>query len=120
MSRVLPSFRRPMASLPLSTPRTAAVPAVLFCAAALLSPLPLRAEEAPAAQSGEVEVSSLISPVDACNRAQAQRPAGAVVTTMHYERLGEPAERSFSCRVRWSTARDAVPTGRPILFGPSL
>jgi hypothetical protein len=109
-----------MASLLLSTARTAALPAALLCAAALISPLPLRAEQAPAPQSGEVEVSSLISPVDACNRAQGQRPAGAVVTTMHYERLGEPAERSFRCRVRWSTAKDAVPTGRPILFGPTL
>jgi hypothetical protein len=87
---------------------------------ALISPLPLRAEDAPAPQSGTLEVSSPISPVDACNRAQGQRPAGAVVTTMHYESLGQQAERSFRCLVRWSTAKDAVPTGRPILFGPTL
>lgn len=109
-----------MASQPLSTARTAVLPAALLCAAALLSPQSLRAQEAAAPLSGEVEVSSLISPVDACNRAQGQRPAGAVVTTMHYERLGQPGERSFRCRVRWSTASDAAPTYRPILFGPSL
>jgi hypothetical protein len=102
--------------------------------------LPLRADEAPAGagapapateaapadalapepQTGEVELSSRISPVDACNRAQGLRPAGATVTAMHYERLGEAGERVFTCRVLWSTAADARPTGRPILFGPTL
>ncbi|TVS03538.1 MAG: hypothetical protein EA413_10315 [Cyanobium sp. PLM2.Bin73] len=94
--------------------------------------LPLEAAEAPAepspsaaasevvleSVSGQVELSSRISPVDACSRAQGQRPAGAVVTDMGYERLSEPGEpRLFHCRVSWSTAADAQPTRRPILFG---
>jgi hypothetical protein len=68
--------------------------------------------------SGVLELSSPISPVDACNRAQVQRPAGATVTDMAYARGGEPGQRVFSCRVSWSMASDARPTGRPILFGP--
>ena len=68
--------------------------------------------------SGVVELSSRISPVDACNRAQVQRPAGATVTDMAYERAGQPGERVFTCRISWSMASDASPTGRPILFGP--
>jgi hypothetical protein len=118
----------------------------LVCCSAL--GLPLRAEEedpavpAPASledpgpaaaagsaappASGEVAFSSRISPVDACNRAQGLRPAGSTVTSMHYERpapggeSASDAERVFSCRVLWSTDPEARPTGRPILFGPTL
>lgn len=104
--------------------------AALLCAVAM--GLPLKAAEAPAEPSasaaasdvvqapvsGQVDLSSRISPVDACSRAQGQRPAGAVVTDMGYERLVEPGEpRLFLCRVSWSTAADAQPTRRPILFG---
>ena len=86
--------------------------------------LPLQAADPPAESpgpaplAGVVELSSRISPLDACSRAQGQRPAGAVVTDMGYERLVEPGEpRLFHCRVSWSTAADAQPTRRPILFG---
>ncbi|MEX1322889.1 MAG: hypothetical protein AB1Z21_01695 [Synechococcaceae cyanobacterium] len=77
-------------------------------------------EVAPAPQSGVEELDSRVSPVDACNRAQGLRPAGATVTAMHYQRLGQADERVFRCRVSWSTARDAQTTRRPILFGPTL
>jgi hypothetical protein len=76
-------------------------------------------EVAPRPMSGEEEVISRISPVDACNRAQGLRPPGAIVTGMHYERRQEADAWVFSCRVSWSTAEDARPTGRPILFGPT-
>lgn len=73
-----------------------------------------------AAGHGVEELSSRISPVDACNRAQGQRPAGAVVTDMHVARHAQPGEPlQFNCRISWSTAADAEPTRRPILFGPT-
>lgn len=78
------------------------------------------AAASPQARQGTEELTSVISEVDACNRAQQQRPEGAVVTDMHYWRVGAPGERAITCRVRWSTAADAQPTRRPILFGPSL
>lgn len=104
---------------PMPSPFPLAHVAALLCAAAV--GLPLQAAETPAEapMRGVVELSSPISPVDACNRAQGQRPGAAVVTAMHYERLGEPGERLFNCRVSWSTAEDAQPTRRPILFGPT-
>ncbi len=97
---------------------------LLGCSAALCVGSPaVRAQEEPAAPKpsrGVEEVSSVISEVDACNRAQKQRPEGAVVTNMTYWRSGKPGEGVITCMVTWSTATDARPTGRPILFGPSL
>jgi hypothetical protein len=105
-------------------PATVVGVAAVLVGWSVLMPRSLQAAEnpelAPMAVTGVVELSSRISPVDACNRAQGQRPAGAVVTDMEYERLGEPGEpRLFNCRISWSTAEDAQPTRRPILFGPT-
>ncbi len=92
----------------------------------LLAAMPSAAQDsAPAAgvqarpSAGSVEVTSLISEVDACNRAQSERPQGATVTAMHYWRSGEEGKRSVTCRVSWSTSSDARRTYRPILFGPT-
>lgn len=108
--------------------------AALFCPAQPLLLQPAAAAEAAAAEpaassttssekprSGREQYTSLISEVDACNRAQQLRPSGSTVTSMHYwrgrtEKDGEP---TVTCRVSWSTAADALPTERPILFGPS-
>lgn len=76
---------------------------------------PLRAQP----QKGSEVYTSSISEVDACNRAQMLRPADSIVTTMHVWRSGEEGSRSITCRIHWSDAEDAVPTRRPILFGPS-
>ena len=108
--------------MPSSAP-SCAVAVLLGCGAALALAAPaVRAQEQPAAPKpsrGIEEVSSVISEVDACNRAQKQRPEGAVVTDMTYWRSGKPGEGVITCMVEWSTASDARPTGRPILFGPS-
>ena len=97
---------------------------LLGCAGALCLATPaVRAQDesaAPKPSRGVEEVSSVISEVDACNRAQKQRPEGAVVTNMTYWRSGKPGEGVITCMVTWSKATDARPTGRPILFGPSL
>ena len=78
------------------------------------------AEPASPARSGQVDFTSLFSEVDACNQAQKLLPASSIATAMHYWRSSSNGQASVTCRVRWSTAADARPTGRPILFGPSL
>ncbi|MCH9715432.1 MAG: hypothetical protein K0U63_13000 [Cyanobacteria bacterium] len=112
--------------MPLSLPmpsRTGTLATLFSCTAALaLLGLPARADSGattPLPSRGTEEVTSIVSEVDACNRAQQQRPTAAVVTGMHYWRVGQPGERAVTCQVRWSTAADAQPTGRPILFGPT-
>lgn len=107
-------IRSPLSALLRSRPT-----AGLLAAALTALPLPVAAETPATAVSGVAEVISPVSPVDACNRAQALRPQGAIVTAMHHEREGEPGARLFRCRVSWSSAEDARPTGRPILFAPS-
>ncbi|SBO42490.1 hypothetical protein [Cyanobium sp. NIES-981] len=76
-------------------------------------------ESGPEARTGSETSTSFISEVDACNRAQKLRPAGSIVTRMHYWRQGVAGERSVTCTVNWSTRQDARPTHRPILFGPT-
>ncbi len=77
------------------------------------------AEPKPQPLRGAETYTSSISEVDACNRAQMLRPADSIVTRMHFWRSGEEGQRSITCRIDWSDAEDAVPTRRPILFGPS-
>ncbi|MBE9173054.1 hypothetical protein IQ216_08145 [Cyanobium sp. LEGE 06143] len=77
------------------------------------------AEPIPQPLRGSETYTSSISEVDACNRAQMLRPADSIVTGMHVWRSGEEGQRSISCRIDSSNAEDAVPTRRPILFGPS-
>lgn len=105
-----------------SNSATAALLSGCIAALTLAAPAARAETTTPASQprQGTEELTSVISEVDACNRAQQQRPAGAVVTDMHYWRVGQPGARAITCRVRWSTATDAQPTRRPILFGPSL
>ncbi len=82
------------------------------------APQPI-AQPTPQPLTGSETYTSLISEVDACNRAQMLRPSTSIVTAMHYQRSGEAGERSVTCRIDWSEADDAEPTRRPILFGPS-
>jgi len=95
-----------------------------------LLPVAAPAAEAPASsepsatpaekpRSGRESYTSIIGEVDACNRAQQLRPGGSTVTSMHYWRGSSEGQPNVTCRVSWSTAADALPTDRPILFGPS-
>lgn len=101
-----------------------AVLVTLLCLAGT-TPLSLRADEQskdkPSETSqprqGTEEFTSMVSEVDACNQAQYLRPAGSTVTKMHYWRIGQAGERGVTCMINWSTAADAEPTDRPILFG---
>ena len=69
--------------------------------------------------SSTASFTSPVSEVDACNRAQQDLPAGAVVTTMRVrQQMGQSSGYSFRCDVRWSTAAAARPTLMPITFGP--
>ena len=70
-------------------------------------------------RSGRETYTSMIGEVDACNRAQQLRPNGSTVTSMRYWRGSTDGQANVSCRISWSTAADALPTDRPILFGPS-
>ena len=99
-----------LASEPLRAQPAEAEPSPAPEAVAAPKPQPLRGSET---------YTSSISEVDACNRAQMQRPADSIVTRMHFWRSGEEGQRSITCRIDWSDAEDAVPTRRPILFGPS-
>ena len=75
---------------------------------------------APAAPtSATASFTSTFSEVDACNRAQQDLPASAVVTGMWVrQQMGATSGYSFRCDVRWSTAAAAKPTLMPITFGP--
>ncbi|MEB3354073.1 MAG: hypothetical protein VKM34_07540 [Cyanobacteriota bacterium] len=106
--------------------RSASLPAAVFglgCVAAIcLGAAPARAGNEPAKlipTRGVEEVTSVYSEVEACNLAQRRRPQGAVVTNMQYWRVGRPGEWATTCLVEWSTSKNARPTGRPILFGPT-
>ena len=78
--------------------------------AALLMPTTVQAQS--------LSYSSRISEVDACIRAQAQLPEGAIVTGMRVSQTNNAQGYGFTCRVRWSTSPKAQPTRMPILFGP--
>jgi hypothetical protein len=102
--------------------------AALLCPVQPLLEQPATAAEAPSTsttsskekpRSGREQYTSLISEVDACNRAQQLRPDGSTVTSMRYWRGQKDGESNVTCRISWSTATDALPTERPILFGPS-
>lgn len=69
--------------------------------------------------SATASFTSSFSEVDACNRAQQDLPANAVVTGMGVrQQMGATSGYSFRCDVRWSTAAAAKPTLMPITFGP--
>lgn len=80
---------------------------VVFSTVAWL-PAPGRAESS--------SYTSSISEVDACNQAQYQMPPKAVVQQFRLRTTQQGSNVRFACAVEWSSASNAKPSNRPILF----